>query len=277
MLYAPIGLYSENPYYIKELGYNVYSIEELLFLLKENLTSLEDSIMSLQLCFFIERELNLSELGKSLTELVRNRSTLSAFVVTLFEKTGYMSKDEIKAVAAILHENSEMNYVERRKNCGDYFMSENRYATAVTEYENALSQMKPNDSAELLAAVNHNLGCAKARLGYFDEAAECFYTAYKADGNKDSKYQYLAACRLSCSKEDYIEMLKGLKDFESAAAALERAIAQNAQDRDRKDILEIIERAKNACREGDIKAFERDVNSVIGIFKANYRRNMEIE
>lgn len=277
MLYAPIGLYSEKPYYIKELGYNIYSIEELCYLIKENLTSLEDSIMSLQLCFFIERELNLSELGKDLAELVRNRSTLAAFVSMLFDKTGYMSRDELKAVEAVLHENSEMNYVERRKNCGDYFMRERRYAVAVTEYSNALAQIRPSDDAELLAAVNHNMGCAKAMLGYFDEAAEYFKTAYETDGNKDSHYQYLAALRLSNSKQEYVEILKELKDCEDTAKALENSIARFTEDRERKDIVDIINRAKEALESGDIKGFERDANTVIGVFKSNYRRNMEME
>ncbi len=203
MLYIPIGKYTDNPYYLEELGVGIHSIEELCYFLKENATSLEEGIMRPNLCSFISKELELPELGEQLSDLVANKGSLASFVRLIFETSGYVSKEELRSIDTMLRKNSAMGTFEKRKSHGDYHMCAGRYLMAVREYRQALAGIDEKENRVLYAAILNNLGCALAGLGMYDLAADRFKASFEAEHSDEAYMHYLGALRLGRSREEY--------------------------------------------------------------------------
>ena len=58
------------PYYIKNVGTNIYSIEELCYYLYQNLYLVDESLMNVGLCKWVGRELRMKELARRLSILM---------------------------------------------------------------------------------------------------------------------------------------------------------------------------------------------------------------
>lgn len=62
------------PYYIKNVGTNIYSIEELCYYLYQNLYLVDESLMNVGLCKWIGRELRMKELARRLSILMEHNT-----------------------------------------------------------------------------------------------------------------------------------------------------------------------------------------------------------
>lgn len=277
MHYAVVGEYAPYPYYLEDLGVYIHTIEELCYVIKENLTGLEESFMQPGLCHYIERGLGLGELGSELTKLVRNKESLAAFVKLIFETTGYVSHEELKNIEAILRDNSAMDSGERKKNCGDYFFDNGKYLDAIREYRLALDMVNENFKGELKAAIYHNLACVYARIFDYKQAAALFLRAWQISGNEETYLQYLAALRFGNDRENYVQIVEELKLDTQEAEKLERFLKDFGKDAGGIDDANMIKRAGQERKNGNEVAFLRDTKSVLQKWKREYRRSMEID
>lgn len=277
MLYETIGNYSVNPYYIKELGYSICSIEELCYLLKENLTGLEEGIMSQELCLYVEKNLGLGELGRGMMDICRKRSGFDAFVCYIFEKTGYMGREELKAVETVLQKSSNMNSAQRKKGCGDFYMANQKYVLAIAEYMQAIDELRSYDRKELRGGVFHNIGCAYAKLSLYDKAAEYFKKAYEENNVTESGLQYMAALRLSMDKEAYVKFINEQHLDSELALDVEALLKQYMDEIEYREDQNLLKRARMEQQKADVTSFRHDTDSLLTEWKKSYRRNMEME
>ena len=74
MIYQCIGERSDKPYMIRDTQTGVYSMEELLYYIRENVFMLNPDDFGAGLVRFMRKRLNLPELASKYEEMLSNRS-----------------------------------------------------------------------------------------------------------------------------------------------------------------------------------------------------------
>ena len=134
------GKRAKTPLYMKEFEVNIYAVEELCFCLNKNLHMLDNHIMREQICSFLEKELELSELATYLRKVIENQEGLPKFVWGIMKYTGYLNDEELIFLEAELREVEGKSSVVRRKAKADFFLENGKCAKAIKEYEGILAQ-----------------------------------------------------------------------------------------------------------------------------------------
>ena len=197
-----------TPYYIEEISLNVYSLEELSYYMLNNVYLLSSKLMNQELCNWIGRELKQPKLASELLSMIQNNSPLHLFVGHILSANGYASQKEIKDALSIIATFENKSESERKKIRADRLMASGKYVDAIYEYETLLSDDLAKTMPRTVEGdVYHNLGCAFAKLFFFEEASKCFDEGYKRNQKKQTLYCLLYAARCSKDKasfEDYV-------------------------------------------------------------------------
>lgn len=201
-----IGEYAETPYYIEKVYVNVYSAEELCYVIYENAFLLDKDILDRKLTDWIDKQLKLHDLARDLIVLINQNASAAAFAGTILSYVGFYSKDEISRVESILRMNVSMNVFEKWKAKADFLVENRHFVLAISEYEKLLKSLPDNETA-LQANIYNNLGIAYLKLYLFDSAEKCFMSSYETDNNEEAYRNYLTVKRLSLSDDDYIRLI----------------------------------------------------------------------
>ena len=275
MLYLPVGNYATTPYYLEELGVSLHTIEELCYYLRENAASLDEGIMRPGLCSFVEKELGLKELGRSLMDVIAGKGSLASFVKLIFEESGYVSRKELRTIEAMLRENEAVGMAGRRKNSGDYHLFAGRYIPAQREYMMALKGCDPQRDPGLYSMCMHNLGCAQAGLFMYEDAAKSFKKAWDYGGNKESYSCYLAALRMGNCRETYAALVRELGLDRNMVKALEDSISEYSVMSKQTEDHSVLKEALEDLETENYGDFDRRIRAVLSTWKNDYRRNAE--
>lgn len=234
-----------TPYYIEETSLNVYSLEELSYYMLNNVYLLSSKLMNQELCNWIGRELKMPKLASELLSMVQNNSPLHLFVGHILSANGYASQKEIKDALSIIATFENKSESERKKIRADRLMASGKYVDAIYEYETLLSEELAKTMPRIVEGdVYHNLGCAFAKLFFFEEASKCFDEGYKRNQKKQTLYCLLYAARCSKDKvafEDYVTKYQ-----------VPRA-----------DVEEILQVVSRATIKEDIIGFDSAINSLL--------------
>ena len=86
-----------TPYYIKNTGTNIYSIEELCYFLHRNLYLVDENLMNAGLCRWIGQELGMKELNRRLAFLLeRGAVPMEDFLCEILRSINYLSQEEMR-------------------------------------------------------------------------------------------------------------------------------------------------------------------------------------
>ena len=183
------------PFYIDALSSNIYSLEELCYLIEHNVFLLEDDFFEEELFVWIERELGAKELAEGLREAEQKEQGLPKFVELLYRETGYWDVAFVQKLIRQIEGLQHKSALERRKMRADRYVENQKYFYAIMEYRRIL-QMEEECKKNPVMCGNiwHNQGVVFARLFLFREAKECFLTAYKYHMNIASIHAAMAAC-----------------------------------------------------------------------------------
>ena len=242
---------AEIPYFIDEAGLNVYSLEELSYYMLNNVYLLGNDFMSVELCNWIGRELKLNKLAGELLDLIQNSAPLHIFVGKILSSCGYASARETKELLGVISTFENKSKAECLKLRGDRLMDRGRLVDAVLIYESLVTA----DGAktlrkEILGDVYHNLGCAYARLFFFDEAMKCFDEAYKRNQKRVSLNGMLFAAK--CKKDKN---------------AFDVAVARYQVPRE--DVEEVLELVDRLVTQEEIREFSRALNELPETYSSN--------
>lgn len=199
------GEYATSPYYFDKVYVNVYSIEELCYVMAENAFLLDKDILDKKLVEWIDTECKLSDLASELYKMVTHSVEVSSFVGCILEYVGYYSKAEIDKIESILRMNVSMNAYEKWKAKADFLYENRHFLLAIAEYEKLLFEI-PEAEITLKSHVYNDIGVAYMALYLYDSAAESFMKAYELDNNELALRHYLTVKRLSLSDEEYIRV-----------------------------------------------------------------------
>ena len=193
---------AKAPYYIEDAGLNIYSLEELSYYIYNNPYLIDTSIMSKEFIQWMNFELEETEAASQLTELKDGNAPLHLFVGRILNSCGYLSKAEIRQTMETISEIENKSEAECKKIRGDRLMDKGKLVDAIYEYENILGNTKEL-SEFLIGDIYHNLGCAYAKLFFFDQAILCFDKAYEKNKRSDSLKSLLYALRCSRNESQF--------------------------------------------------------------------------
>ena len=234
-----------TPYYIDEVSLNVYSLEELSYYMLNNVYLLSTKLMNAELCNWIGRELKQPKLANELQTMVLNNSPLHIFVGHILSANGYASNKEIKDALAIIATFENKSEAERKKLRADRLMAGGKLVDAIYEYETLLSDDIAKTMPKTVEGdVYHNLGCAFAKLFFFEEACRCFDEGYKRNQNKQTLYQLLFSAR--CSKDKLL--------FEEYVSKYQVS---------RTDVEEVLQIVSRSTKKEDIVGFDSSINDML--------------
>ena len=217
------GTYAETPYYMEKFYVNLYSAEELCYLLVEKAELLDQDVMQRELVQWLDEQCGLNQLAHTLYSLLNQNGSTVAFVGTILEYVNLHPSEVVAQTEQIIRNNEGLNPFERDKAKADYMLQNRKYFTALKRYYSLLARIPETDNL-LRAKILHNMGVASAKLFLFGQAADRFLEAYETDGNEESLESYLASMRMHCDDKDYVAYIAEHPEYHDVSLRVERQI-----------------------------------------------------
>lgn len=264
------GKLATTPYYFEKVYTNIYSIEELCYVIYENAFLIEKDIMDRKLVEWIDKELCLPKLARELYMLINQNALVSSFAGTILEYAGYYNHDEIEKVESILRLNVSMNVFEKWKAKADFLFENRHFLLAIREYEKILENIG-EDETELISKVYNNMGVTYMSLYLYDSATECFKKSYEINNNETAKKHLLTAMRLKLTDEEYIRYIADEEDAYRMSVPIEsrlEAVKQEFDDSDTaKSMKELFEKKEGK----DAGLYYQEIAKMTEELKTDYR------
>ena len=150
------GRRAETPYYVERFYVNLYSVEELCFLLVDRAELLDGDIMQREMVRWLEEQCGLSDLAHTLSALMNRKGSTAAYVGEILEYVNIYPPEVIQRTEEIVLGNAGLNPYERHKAKADYLLGEKRYLAALQQYQSLLSAV-PDTEKLLTARLYHNM------------------------------------------------------------------------------------------------------------------------
>lgn len=219
------GAYAAKPYYVEKFYVNLYSIEELCYLLIDKAEMLDQDVMQRDLVQWLDEQCGLNELAHTLYSLLNQNGSLVAFVGTILEYVNLYPEEVIAQTGQTVKSNEGLNPYERKKAKADYMLQNRKYFMALKQYYSLLEQMPETDKI-LRGAVLHNMGVACAGMFMFEQAAGWFMQAYGQDRNEESLEMYLMSLRMHYEDKEYITFIADHPEYHDVSLRVERQMEQ---------------------------------------------------
>ena len=231
---------AEKPYYIEELSLNIYSLEELCYVIEHHTYLIDEHFFTEELLTWIEQEIGDAALAHGLSQLLENGASIIKLVEQVLNATGYLNYSTGLAVVGQIREMQHKPVLERRKMRADCLAEHKKYVQALWEYRKILQTEDACRSNPVLCGnIWHNQGVIFARLFLFEEACECFETAYKYHMNVESVYEAILSSRYLDDKKKTKMLAKkyGISEMEMQTldekwekASVSEAVEGKAED-----------------------------------------------
>lgn len=221
------GKYAEKPYFIDKFYINLYSVEELCYILVEKAEMLDPEIMQRDLVQWLDEQCGLNQLAHALYSLLNQNGSTAAFAGIILEYVNLYPADVVARVEETVRGNEGLSPWERGKSKADYLLQNGRYYGALKQYYALLMQIDETDH-KLKAQVLHNMGVVYARLFMFQQAAQWFLKAYEADGAAESLVLYLASVRLYSQDNEYVSFIAEHPEYHNTSLQVEKRMEQAA-------------------------------------------------
>jgi len=261
-----LGKVAENPYKLNNINVSVSSIEELMYVLGENVYIVDSSMIDRQMQEWIRRECQLEELADKLDRAFADESkqvSVSTFLSILFSYTGYYDRETIAHIDEVLIENAKLSPEERIKNAADFMAKTGYYKTALKLYRQQSDRLGRNH--ELTPKIMHNMGWVYIKLFLYDRASDLFLDSFSLSGNTESLIQAMAAKRLCMDETAYVEWVTKLgTDISQASEELEKRFIQVS------DLIESTRQQRKKAEE--LLGISVELEDIVENLKADYRK-----
>ena len=95
------GKIAKKPYELSYLGQNIYSIEELCYVIYHNIYGINEEFFQISLAKWMKEELGLKELAEKLEAMIVGEHGLKDLVVTTLCGCDYYNEEEIRGIVPI--------------------------------------------------------------------------------------------------------------------------------------------------------------------------------
>lgn len=215
------GERAAEPYCMERFYVNLYSVEELCYLLVEKAELLDRDIMRRDLAEWLDKACGLEQLAHALYSVMNQNGSTVAFVGTILEYVNLYPAETIAETERTIRENEGLNPFERGKAKADYMLANGKYQTALSQYGRLLKRL-PDGETSLRARLLHNMGVVCAKLFMFARAAAYFMEAYETEASEEELEMYLAALRMHYEDREYIAYITEHPEYHNASLKVER-------------------------------------------------------
>lgn len=169
----------KHPYYIECLGLNLYSSQELCYVIFHHPLLTLDHFVDTHLIEFIRDELDMGFVAMKLERWQKSGENQDDLLTIILQECDYYNTAEIgkyRQKIAALRRLSANEYTKRR---ADYLFQYKQYGRAIAEYEKLLDSeksQKVDDS--FVGKIWNNLGVSYARVFQFSKAFGALDKAY---------------------------------------------------------------------------------------------------
>lgn len=264
------GEVAKTPYYFEKVYANIYSIEELCYVLYENAFLIDRDILDKKLVDWIDTGCKLHDLARALYTLINQNALPSSFVGTILEYVGYYSQDEITKVESILRLNASVSVFEKWKAKADFLFENNNFLLALKEYERALTNIG-EDELDLRARIYNNMGVTYMCLYLFDSAIDCFKTSYEINNNETAYKHYLTAKRLQVSEDEYVKMISEEENAYRMSISIESELENTKKEFDDTEKARHLKEIFTLKDEKDAAVYYSEITAITEALKADYR------
>lgn len=193
-----------TPYEVTRIHRKIYTLEELCYYLCNNIYLIDYTIMNEQLCRWMDEELELKELAQTLRDLIRVRSSIEKFVLTILTEAKIYGETEMIRIQNVLERLKNQKDIERQKFKGDNLLESREWEEAILVYQSILNQPKDESVDEkFYGRIYANMGSAYGKLFLCQESAKMFDRAYKLCQDEELLLPYLYASYRYMSMEEY--------------------------------------------------------------------------
>lgn len=267
-----IGKQAEQPYYIKEMAFDVFTVEELCYLVYHNWYVLDASFMKPELEIFVREQLALPELAQKLESARRTTGELTEYLAVLLRESGFCSTEELRILLVLLKDTMGNGMPERRKAKGDLLLANHKYRAALREYQYILQGCELTE--EQKSAIYHNIGTIYARLFCYREAVRYYRTSYDCCEHQDTLLEMIVCSKLS---QDH-ELMKLLPegDWSSLETEAEQRMKRLEEAESTCQMRKFLSDTKKQREAGQATVYYEKMKGLLAELKKDYRRTMEI-
>lgn len=220
-----VGQQAEQPYRLEKIERNVYSIEELCYLLVQSAEILDDSLLNQELIDWIASECALPHLAESLQKYLGKQRLLSDFVAAMLQYVGFVPEEKEEKTRQIVSSGQGLEPFEKRlAHAGTLRENASPYE-ALEEYRKLLEDL-PSPERRLRIRALREMGRIYAEQFRFRAAAESFDKAYQLTGRSEIYLEYLACLRLGLSDSEYLAFVAEHPESGQASLLLEKRMDQ---------------------------------------------------
>ena len=159
------GRRADTPFFLEKIYVNLYSVEELCYILVRDAELLDQEIMSRELIKWLDEQCGLDQLAQTLYAMLNQKVSAAAFAGTILEYVKLYPEDAIEKAEEVIRANEGLSPWERKKAKADYLLSERRFFAAMEQYYALLEEL-PESEKHLEARIYHNLGVTYSRMVY---------------------------------------------------------------------------------------------------------------
>lgn len=273
-----VGKYAETPYLVPGIGINVYCMEELCYVLKENAFLLDLSLMNDELLSWLDEQCGKRELSRALYPLVHRKGSMSAFVTAILNDAGFYDSHTVDEVERVLKQGAGLSRIEKRKSQIDYLVKKKKYMAALRGYNALLGKWgeqeregEPLPAVECLSAILHNKGMALTGLMLYEKAAECFLEAWRIDGDESCYRAYLAVKRLELSESEYVSFAAEQTEWYEQTLSLEKEIVALTSEWEESPEYLRLYGYRELRQRGNMQKYYEESEMIIQALKESYR------
>lgn len=216
-----------TPWYLENIGLNIYSAEELGYFISNNLPLVDESIVCEGFALWVKEELKQVRLSQKLMQILNGPYTERDFIQAFLKEICYMNPKELTALDQRLQELMEKPEAVRLKKKADTLMLHEKYTRAMDYYQRALvSEDQGNLGVQFRGTVYNNLGCVYARLFLMEEACNYFRLAYEDLHTLSVLKSYLFSIFMKDGEAVYRQKLDEFGVDEKSRVKLAEEIAQ---------------------------------------------------
>ena len=171
-----------NPFYVKELGINIYSLEELCYLIVNYPYISLDDFADDKLIYFVNNELRIPVHGDNNDEIIFS-------ILYCSDYYSYREIDNFKDVQSKLRQLTKHEFMSQK---GDFLYRIEKYGKAEFYYKKALIEAEYQKAGPVFIGVLwKKIGCCRANLFHIESAYEAFKESYEYNKEDETlKYIY---------------------------------------------------------------------------------------
>lgn len=170
---------AKHPYYIESLGIQIYSAQELCYVIFHYPMMALDNFLNESLIYFIKKELGMGLTALKLERGVNHGEDIEDLLLMFLQECDYFSPKEINQFQKKISVLQAMNAADYAKAKADDLATRKKYGKAVIQYQLLLNNRGENYERRIFRGeVWNNLGVIYIRLFQFDLAMEALKKAY---------------------------------------------------------------------------------------------------